>query len=159
MCLGILVSRNDGDGRDPDETAEEDKAAVMKRLELLGARNIVSAELLSFVTASIPVADVPGFSLHEEVYRLGDGELPVTLEVDTARRTIHATNDEIRSAADSSLDGTGVVVAVIDEGINHDTALNPKVSERVKCDNTGCVPATTADVDYPSVPNLSLIHI
>ena len=68
----MVVSRDDGDERDPDEVASENKDAIVKRLKLLGARDIASAESLSFVTASISVADVPGFSLHEEVYGLGD---------------------------------------------------------------------------------------
>ena len=75
-----------------DETAKENKDAIVKRLELLGAHDIIAAESLSFVTASIPVTDVPGFSLHEEIYAVGDGELPVISDVDTARHTIHATS-------------------------------------------------------------------
>ena len=73
----IVVPRDDGDSRNPDETATENKDAVVKRLKALGARDILAAESLPFVTASIPVGDVPGFSLHDEVYRMGDGDLPV----------------------------------------------------------------------------------
>lgn len=134
----MVVSRDDGDDRNPDETARENKDAIVKRLELLGAHNITAAGSLSFVTASIPVADVPGFSLHEELYSVGDGESPVAFEVDTARRTIHATAEEISTAAGSSLNGTGVIVAVIDTDINHRTALNPKVLKSISCFNDGC---------------------
>lgn len=133
----IVVSRDDGDDRGADETARENKDAVVKQLELVGARNIVSAESLSFVTASVPVADIPGFSLHDEVYAIGDGELPVTLEVDKARETIHATPNEIRRAAGVALSGTGVTVGVVDNGINS-IYLNGKVSERIYCPENTC---------------------
>ena len=146
----MVVSRDDGDDRDPDDVAMENKHAVVKRLELLGARDIVSAEILSFVTASIPVADVPGFSLHDEVYGLGDGAQPVTLEVDKARQTIRATDANIKSIAERSLTGTGVTVAVIDSGINHDS-LNHKVLKSVFCDSDGCE-TTSTDSEHLTGP-------
>ena len=133
----IVVSRDDGDDRNPDETAEENKDAVVKRLELLGARDVISAQSLSFVTASIPVADVPGFSLHDEVYALGDGELPVTVDVDVARQTIRATADALRGAVASVPNGNGVTVAVVDRGINS-THLNDAVTKRAYCNNGPC---------------------
>ena len=86
----IVVGRDDGDGRDPDEVARENKDAVAKRLVLIGARDILIAESLSFVTASVPVGAILDFSLNDEIYRLGDGELPVSFEVGLAIETIHA---------------------------------------------------------------------
>jgi len=134
----IVVSRDDGDARGPEETARENKGAVAKRLELVGARDIAPAGSLSFVTASVPVADIPGLSLHDEVYRLGDGELPAVPAVDTARQTTHAAPDDIRSAAGRSLDGSGVVVGVLDSGIYHDTAFAGRILGHVACNDTGC---------------------
>jgi len=134
----IAVSRDDGDGRGPEETARENKGAVVKRLELVGARDIAPAGSLSFVTASVPVADIPGFSLHDEVYRLGDGELPVVSEVNMARQTIHATPDDIRSAVGRNLDGSGVIVGVLDSGIYHDTAFAGRILGHVACNDMGC---------------------
>ena len=128
----IVASRDDGDDRDPDETARENKAAIEKRLLHLGARDIVVAESLSFVTASIPVADIPGFALDDVIYKLGDGEEKVEPAVDTARQTIHATPDDLRQAVGRVFNGTGVVVAVVDTGINH-TSLNDKVIGRAFC--------------------------
>ena len=133
----IVVSRDDGDGRGADETALENKDAVAKRLELAGARNIVAAESLSFVTASVPVADIPGFSLHDEIYSIGDGELPVTLGVDGARETIHATPGDLRKSVGMVPNGTGVTVGVVDNGING-IYLNDKVSERLYCPGNSC---------------------
>ena len=142
----IVVARDDGDGdRDADETARENKDSIVEKLDLLGARNIAAAESLSFVTASIPVAKVPGFSLYDEVYAMGDGEIPVTLEIDTATGTVHATPDEIHTATGTNLDGSGVVVAIIDRGINHDIAFMGRIDGRVECDDT-CEPATADTV-------------
>ncbi len=142
----IIVVRDDGDNdRDADETARENKDAIVQKLDLLGARNIAAAESLSFVTASIPVADIPGISLYDEVYAMGDGEIPVTLEIDTARGTVHATSNEIRTATGTNLDGRGVLVAIIDRGINHNIAFNDRIADRVECDDT-CEPATAASV-------------
>ncbi len=142
----LVVSRDDGDDRDADEVAQENKDAVVKRLENLGARDIMAAESLSFVTAKIPVADVPGFSLHEEVYGLGDGELPIVLAVDIARRTTHATANDVYDAVETTLNGSGVTVAIVDSGINHPTALNGKVVDRVLCTGT-CSPASAESVN------------
>ena len=132
----LVVSR--GDGPDPDMVARENKDALVERLEALGARDIAAAESLSFVTASIPVAEVPGFSLHDEVFKLGDGEIPVVPHVDTARVTIDATAERITTAAGRLLDGTGVRVAVIDTGINHSSAFNGRVVDRAHCNPTSC---------------------
>lgn len=134
----VVVTRDDGDGRDPDVTAKENKDAVVKRLGLIGARNVTAAESLSFVTASIPVADVPGFSLHEEVYRLGDGELPMVPATDKALQAIHATPAEILAAAGTNLNGSGVVVGVIDTGIYHDTAFDGRILGHAVCIDSGC---------------------
>ena len=133
-----VVSRDDGDGRNQDDTANENKNALVKRLELLGARDIVVAESLSFVTASIPVAEVPGFSLHDAIYGLGDGELRIISDVDRARITIHATPNEIQEATGVGLNGSGVVVAVLDTGIMHDFAFDDRIIEHVACYSFGC---------------------
>ena len=134
----LVVSR--GDGPDPDMVARENKDALVERLEALGARDIAAAESLSFVTASIPVAEVPGFSLHDEVFKLGDGELPVFPEVDVARTTVDAAVGQITAAAGKSLDGSGVRVAVIDTGINHSRAFNGKIADRILCTVGNCMP-------------------
>lgn len=134
----IVASRDNGDDRDPDETARENKAAIVRQLEVLGARNVTSAQSLSFVTASIPMADIPGFSLHEEVFALGDGEVTIAVAVDTARRTIHATSDDLRTSIGRIPNGAGVTVAVVDSGINS-TYLNSKVIKETRCQNNICV--------------------
>ncbi len=147
----MVVSRDDGDGRDGDETASENKEAVVKRLKAVGARDIVAAESLSFVTASIPVADIPGFALDDDVYKIGDGEQKVTLAVDTARETINATPLDLRLAAGRVFDGTGVTVAVVDTGLNH-TSLNSKIVDRAYCGvSDACRGQQPSDITHESV--------
>ncbi len=133
----LVVNRDDGDDRTGDETAKENKGALVKRLELLGARDILAAESLSFVTASIPVGEVPGFSLHDEVFQLGDGELPIFPAVDIARRTINAMPEDLSRINNQNLTGSGIVVAVVDTGINS-IYLNDKVRERIYCPDRTC---------------------
>ncbi len=70
--------------------------------------------------------------------RLGDGELLAVSEVDTARQTIHATADEIRTATGRNLDGLGIIVGVIDTGIRHNTAFSGRILAHVLCDSMGC---------------------
>ena len=78
------------------------------------------------------------------MYRLGDGELAVISEVDIARQTIHATPNEIYAAVEQNLNGSGIIVGVMDSGIRHDTAFDGRILSRVVCDSNGCVsdPAT-----------------
>ena len=128
----LIVTRDDGDDRDHDEVARENKEYLVSRLKEAGALNIRAAESLSFVTASVPVADVPGLSLHDEIYALGDGELPVTLDADTARKTIRATSDDLISAIGSVPTGEGVLVSIIDGGLNS-TYINDRIVGRNYC--------------------------
>ncbi|MDA8002853.1 MAG: S8 family serine peptidase, partial [Alphaproteobacteria bacterium] len=134
----IVVARDDDDGKDPDQTAVENKAEVVEKLKSLGARDIASARSLSFVTASIPLAEIPGFALHDEVYKMGDGESRITPAFKASKKTIHATTSDIRQATGFGFDGSGVKVAVIDKGSNHTTAFRDRQLTRVFCDNNGC---------------------
>ena len=137
----FVVSRDDGDQRNPDDVAAENKESLAKNLNNVGAFNIRQGDVLSFVTASVPVTELPGLSLHDEIFGVGDGALAMFTSVDTARITINATPDEIRATSGIAYNGSGVAVGVLDTGINHATALNPKVIDRVVCDNNGCTPA------------------
>ena len=143
----FVVSKDDGDNRNPDLVAAENKKSLVKMLNDTGALNIKPAKILSFVTASVPVVALPGLSLHDEILKLGDGTVDVVSEVDTARITTHATDTELRGMSGTVLNGSGVMVGVIDTGINHPTALNDKVLKRALCNADGCNPTTTATVD------------
>ncbi len=142
----FVISQDDGDQRDSDEVATENKNALTKRLDNVGAHNIRQGEILSFVTASVPVTELPGLSLHDEISGIGDGALAVVSEVDKARVTINATPDELTTSSGTILNGSGVVVAVIDSGINHPISLNDKVMKRVVCGNAGCSPSLDTNV-------------
>ena len=143
----IVVSKDDGSGIGSDETASENKADVVKMLKLAGAHNITAAESLSFVTADVPVEAIPGLTVHDEVYRLGDGELRVVPEVNTARTTTHATPAEIRAASGSGLSGSGITVGVIDNFVGNYPAFTNRINH-VSCTTTGC----NTDPEF-SVPN------
>ena len=124
----IVVATHDADGND---ISEYNKDVVEAKLLDVGAQNIFVAERLSFLTASIPISAINAFSLHGEVYGMGDGQILASPEVDTARVTINATAVSLDGA-----DGTGVTVAVIDNGINH-PLLNDKTSH-VACGPGSC---------------------
>ena len=124
----IVVATHDADGND---ISEYNKDIVEAKLLDVGAQNIFVAERLSFVTASVPISAINAFSLHGEVYGMGDGLILASTEVDTARVTINATAGSLDGA-----NGTGVTVAVIDTGINH-PLLNGKTSHIV-CSPGSC---------------------
>ena len=124
----IVVATHDAEGND---ISEYNKDVVEAKLLDVGAQNIFVAERLSFVTASIPISSINAFSLHGEVYGMGDGLILASTEVDTARVTINATAASLGGA-----DGTGVTVAVIDTGVNH-PLLNDKTSH-VTCGPESC---------------------
>ena len=124
----IVVATHDAEGND---ISEYNKDVVEAKLLDVGAQNIFVAERLSFLTASIPISTINAFSLHGEVYGMGDGLILASTEVDTARVTINATAASLDGA-----DGTGVTVAVIDTGVNH-PLLNDKTSH-VTCGPGSC---------------------
>ena len=132
----IVVSRA-GDDKTGDDTAKENKDALVKQLKLIGSRHIVAAESLSFVTASIPVDEIPDFALNHKVFKLGDGEQDIDLYIDTAKITISGTPADLPRVNNKKLSGDGVVVAVLDSGINS-VYLNDKVRERIYCSPETC---------------------
>ena len=153
----IVVSRDDGDGRGPDETARENKAAVVRLLEDVGAINIAAADSLSFVTATVPVASVPGFSLHDEVYAVGDGERIIVHETDGARPVVKATSDDLRRAVGTVPTGRGVTVAIVDSGLNS-TYINDRVRERIYCTDQTCR-ITNGNLVGSTEPRVPSLHV
>ena len=128
----ILVTTHDADGNDISKAS---KKAVADLLTEAGARNVSAAQTLSFVTASVPVAAINSVSLHGEVFLIGDGQIELVRAMDDARQTVNATGTSLRGT-----NGTGVTVAVLDDGINH-PSLNGKTTH-VKCTPTGCTAVT-----------------
>ena len=130
----IIVSRGGSDGIESDEAASRNKATVVRVLKAMGARDIVPAQSLSFVTASVPIHRIGELSLLDEVLQLGDGEALATLPIDTARTTVRATSELLSGVHAGGLNGSGVVVAVVDTGISS-PYLNDRVTKRSWCED------------------------
>ena len=128
----VLVVTHDADGSD---ISEANKGAVTALLIEAGARNVSAAQTLSFVTASVPVTAINSVSLYGEVFLMGDGQIRLVPAMTRASITVNAT-----SASLDGTNGTGVTVAVIDDGINH-PSLNDK-TVHVECTNTSCTVRT-----------------
>ena len=129
-----VIIQVSGDDR---EELRLNKASVVDILKAVGARDIVPANVLSFVTASVPVMEIPGLSLFGEVYGLGDGGIPPVSQMDISRRVIRATTADLAGLSDNVINGSGVTMAIIDFGINH-ISLNSKVDARVYCPTGSC---------------------
>ena len=141
----IVVDRTSADGRDPDTVASENKDTVVRALGELGASDIVKAESLSFVTATVPLARIAELAGYGSVYRIGDGEAVLHQSVGTARSTIAAETRDRTLSGGKVLAGSGVNVAILDSGIES-PALNSKVEKRQHCaDLSGCRAQTMSD--------------
>lgn len=154
----VLVNRHDGSGDDPDIVAERGKNAVAVRLGEIGAKEIVQAGALSFVTAHVPVDMIPRLSLMGEIYRLGDGELEMEPLVDKAKSTTRSTPREIyASSGIAGLNGTGVLVATF-ENMYHQTGFGDRITKHITCTASGCMenPAWAMD---PNNRNSHGIHV
>ena len=124
----ILVATHDADGNDISEAG---KRAVTDLLTAVGARDASAAQALSFVTASVPVAAINSVLLYGEVFLIGDGQRELVHAISNARRTVNTASTSLGGTG-----GTGVTVAVLDDGINH-SSLNGKTTH-VKCTSTEC---------------------
>ncbi len=151
----ITVNKYDRDGTDFSET---NKDAVVKILKDIGARDIKAADLLSFVTASVPVNRILEVSGHGQVYRMGDGQAQMTPTIDEMRLTIGATPDDLRRPDGTTVEGSGVTVGVVDSGINHPNWINDSVIGRVLCTDHRCSPAQASGVTAPDIGNLQTSH-
>ena len=125
----LTVARYDAHGND---ISAEQKEIVVEKLNEIGARNIVAGKNLLFVLASIPVGTILDFSLHDEVYGLGDGQIRGNLTINTSRMTVNAEQDDLLEPDGTMLDVSDVIVAVIDSGITHPT-VNEAVIGRATC--------------------------
>ena len=120
-----------------DDEIQENKDALAELLEEIGAKNIKPAVVLAFVTADIPIQEIPDITGLAQIMQIGDGELPVELAVDKSKETIKATSQDIRQIHNTNLTGDGVRVGIIDSGINS-IFLNDKVVKRTFCTGDDC---------------------
>jgi len=153
----IVVGRTSDDGRDPDTVAGENKDAVVSVLGEIGATNVVRAKSLSFVTATVPLGRVAELAAYGSVHRIGDGEALLRPSVGTARGTIDAMRGDLTLSGGKVLTGSGVNVAVLDQGIES-PALNPKVLKSQHCaDLSGCRAKTGTDT-IPDKTKTDALH-
>ncbi|MDA7959537.1 MAG: S8 family serine peptidase, partial [Nitrosopumilus sp.] len=130
----IIVSRDNGDGVDPDQTAARNKRAVAEELESMGARDIIQGGSLSFVAASVPVHMIEQVSMMGEVYKLGDGEAEIELALDTSKATTSSTSKSIDAVPGAAgLNGSGVVVSAIERSMYNPHVFDGQVIEHIGC--------------------------
>ena len=122
---------------DNDEELHLNKISLVKILKATGAHDIVPADVLSFITARVPITKIPELSLFGEVHALGDGSIPTVSQMDRARQTISATTADLAGLSGNIINGSGVTVAIIDFGVNH-IGLNSKVDARIYCPTGSC---------------------
>ena len=120
------------------DDVQSNKEFLVNMLKDIGAKNIRPAKHLSFITADIPLSKIPYITAYAQIIQLGDGEQIVKPMIDKARETIKATNQDIRQIHNTDLTGDGVIISIVDNGINS-IYLNDKITKRVYCPDDDCV--------------------
>jgi len=136
----VVVDRAPGDARGPRAAALEGKDTVERLLGELGATDIVAAQSLSFVTATVPVDRLGEPAASKSVRRIGDGEerLRAPALGPSAGPDLPPGGLGRAAWAATTLTGKGVSVAILDDGI-HSDVLDGKVAQRQHCAGlSGC---------------------
>ena len=113
----VVVDKRDDAGRISEVVAQENKENLASILrDTHGATDIYVAEKLSFVSATIPVSEIPKLSEYENIVsRVGDGEQKVfpmtTIE---QAQTIINSDDVFFGSSNFPFTGQGVTVSIID---------------------------------------------
>jgi len=144
----IVFLKNDDPDVYPKGFAPKSKSFVNKislanNLEKYhGATDVYVGHTLSFVSAKIPVSEIPVIADYENIFILGDGESPINFQLNISKNVINADN--------LSFTGTGVKVALLDSGINqlpHDDLPIPNtIINQIFCTNNDC-PSSLQDFD------------
>ena len=143
----VVVERYGPDGTD---VSEMNKARIVEELKEAGAKDIASAETLSFVIALVPVGKIMGLSTHEDVHLLGDGQLPLRSLASNPTVTVNATVAAL-TTANGIADGSGARVAIL-ESTNIDYSfVNDKIILSLDCSSYPCIPASR-------LPSSGLLH-
>lgn len=96
-----------------------------------GVTQFYKAQILSFITANVPLSEIPKIAEYDYVVGIGDGErkvFPLSANMDDAKFNINAEN--------LAFNGSGVNVAVIDTGIRQDhldLPLGTKIVMQARC--------------------------
>lgn len=144
----IIYLKTDDISLYPEGLIQKSRAMVNKDLlaynleKVHDGKNIFKAKELSFVSAQIPVKEIPKLADYEFSYLIGDGESKVQFQLDTSKGQIGVP----LPAPNSSLNGTGIDIAVIDTGIHLHDDLENSITKNMVCEITDC-PSSSTDYD------------
>ena len=142
IILPNLNGWNNGD--DIKETIKQNQQEIKQNLEVNhNARNVFTAEILSFISAQIPVIEISRLSEYGNVKIIGDGEINLQPALDKSKEVIRSTN--IHTTQGILLNDNDITIAVIDTGIDHNL-INENIKEKTYCDDDGC-----RDTSIPSI--------
>jgi len=144
----VVVTSTDG-----DISGQSSKIALQEELADAGSRSVWTGQNIPFMTASVPVNSIVGIASHDKVALIGDGERKMRPTIDTAKKTINALPENIIASDGSVFNGTGITVAILDNGINHEL-LNSKIINSTFCTPTDCTDSGT----NPLPPNNRATH-
>ena len=143
----VVVERYGPDGTD---VSEMNKARIVEEMKEAGAKDIASAETLSFVIASVPVGRIMDLSTHEDVRLLGDGQLPLRSLTSNPTVTVNATVAAL-TTANGIADGSGARVAILELPNIDYSFVNDKIILSLDCSSHPCMPASR-------LPSSGLLH-
>jgi hypothetical protein len=140
----FMVKKADGIGVNAKMVAEINKNNLEDALtHIHSATNVKQTKILSFVTARVPLAEIPKIASYDYVVGIGDGELKGKL----LSKSMNDVKSIINEIPNFSFNGTGVTVAVIDTGIRQgsypnsphpDLPVGTKIIQQTACSDTGC---------------------
>ena len=147
-----------------DVAAQKNKDLLESMLtNQYGATNIYKAKKLSFVTADVPVYNIPQLSTLNAITNIGDGQIPlsvdypVVLSSDSVAEKAHSyTQYDIhwRPGFDDvsfPYDGTGINIASIDSGISQvlaDLPIGSTIVKQTRCDPYFCSATNLGDSSF-----------
>jgi subtilisin family serine protease len=145
-----------------DESSQKNKDNLEKILQEIGVTEIYKAEILSFVTARIPINEIHGLTQQSYIQKIGDGEEQMQiLDNNGADNGVKFTNlfeaKNIVNANDLAYSGIDTNVAVIDTGINENHSdLKNKVILEARCVGSSCI-KDKLDADYHGTVQAGII--
>ncbi len=132
----IYVARHNVNS-DLSEDTDKNKEKIVSILNGIGARDIMVAKSLSFITATVPIDSIAELAKHDIVYQIGDGEERIEAHVDKAKKIVLGRATDIPIYNEERVTGKGIKVSVVDGGINS-IYLNDKVTKRIYCPSGTC---------------------
>jgi hypothetical protein len=100
----VYVKKLTVNGEDAKIVAKKNKDKLEDvMIKIHKAKNKYKAQVLSFVSASVPLKEIPRLADYDYVAEIGDGELKVELEMNVARPTVNAMNLLLNGAVSRNL--------------------------------------------------------